>query len=199
MDKVCRWGDQFVKTDHYKALTNEQKERAESVVLTFTEHAYRIYKTPPEKWDGKLLKKLCLLNLPEMMVTDESYYRTMAPVLSAFFTFLAEQNLVKQGLPLAKKVRELEEQIIKNGLNPDKWNIGKTIAMAAVDAGVDVGDKKEIDKFFNDFMDSPLSQKIREKSSKIPQAKDLKEDEVMLFTGISFYIDPQVVKKNAKR
>ena len=199
MDKVCRWGDQFVKTDHYKALTKEQKERAESVVLTFTEHAYRIYKTPPEKWDEQLLKKLCLLTLPEMMVTDESSYRTMAPVLSAFFTFLAEQDLIKVGGHLAEKVRGLEEQIIENGLNPDTWNIGKTVAMAAVDAGVDVGNKKEIDKFFNEFVDNPLLQKIAEKSDMGPQRKDLKEGEVMLFTDIPFYIDPLVVKKNAKR
>ncbi len=199
MDKVCRWGDQFITTKYFEALTKEQKERAESVVLTFTEHAYRLYETPPEKWNEKLLEKLCLSNLPEMMVTDESYYRTMAPCLSAFFTFLAEKNLVKTALNLAKKVRELDEQIVQNGLTPDKWNVGKTIAMAAVDAGVDVGSKKEIDKFFKDFMDSPLAQKIAEKSLKDTKGKEPKEGEVLLFTDIPFYIDPRVVKKNAQR
>lgn len=198
MDKVCRWGDQFITTKYFEALTEEQKERAESVVLTFTEHAYRLYRIPPEKWNSQLLEKLCLTNLPEMMVTDESYYRTMALVLSAFFEFLAEHNLVKTASDLAKKVRTLNEQIIQNGLNPDIWNVGKTIAMAAVDAGVDVGNKKELDKFFKSIIDSPLAKKIAEKSLKDSKGKKHKKGDVLIFTDIPFYIDPQVAKKNVK-
>lgn len=163
MDRVCSWGNQFIKTRHFEKLTEEQKDCAESVVLSFTEHMYTDYGLSAENWNVSALKKCCLHRLPEMFVTGESYFASMAPVLSSFFEFLSERKLVKRASVLAEKITEIEEQIVANALNPENWNIGKTIAMAAVDAGVDITSEEEMSKFCQTIIEEPLADSLKEK------------------------------------
>lgn len=146
-----------MKTTYYEALTEEQKDEAESVVLSFTEHMYIKYRLTPEKWDESALEQVCVHTLPEIMVTDESYFTSLAPVLCAFFEFLAERHLVKSASGLAKKVRELDQEIMKNALDPGNWNIAKTIFMAAEEAGVDITNEKERDEFLETITEGPLA------------------------------------------
>lgn len=157
MDKVCNWGNQFIKTQYFEALTEEQKENSESIVLSFTEHMYVDHRLTPEKWNESALQQVCLHTLPEMMVTGESYFTSMAPVLSAFFEFLAENQLVKSASGLAKKVREIDQQIVQNALNPENWNIGKTVFMEGIQAGVDMTNEKERDAFLENITEGSLA------------------------------------------
>ena len=164
IDEVCNWGNQFIKTRYFEELTEEQKDSVESVVLSFTEHMYTDHRLTPEKWRESALEKVCLHTLPEMMVSGEAYFASMAPVLSAFFEFLAEKRLINNASGLAKKVREIHEQIIQNASNPENWNFGKTILMAAVDAGVDVTSIEEMNKFCENIIGGPLADSIVEKA-----------------------------------
>ncbi|MBU7009844.1 MAG: hypothetical protein HXS46_04090 [Theionarchaea archaeon] len=163
MDKVCQWGNQFVKTKHFEALTEEQKECAESVVLSFTEHMYMDHGLIPERWNESALRKVCLITLPEMMISDESYFASMAPILSAFFEFLAE-NEINNTSKLAEKIRGIHEQIIENASNPKNWNFAKTIALAALDVGVDITNLDEMNKFLKNNMERLPVESIVEKN-----------------------------------
>lgn len=163
MDKVCQWGNQFVKTKHFEALTEEQKESAESVVLSFTEHMYTDHGLTPERWNESALRKVCLITLPEIMISGESYFASMAPVLSAFFEFLAEKK-IDNASKLAEKIRGIHEQIIENASNPKNWNFAKTIALAALDVGVDITNFDEMNKFLKDNMERLPVESIVEKT-----------------------------------
>jgi len=183
MNKVCNWGNQFIKTQYFEALTEEQKENSESVALSFTEHMYVDHKLTPEKWNESALEQVCLHTLPEMMVSDESYFTSMAPVLCAFFEFLAENQLVKSASGLARKVREIDQQIVQNALNPENWNIGKTVFMAGIQAGVDMINEKERDAFLENVTEGSLADTLVKK---------------MLEKNILFD-DPEEVGKNKKK
>lgn len=165
-DRVFNWGTQFIKTHYFEELTEEQKEYAECVILSFTEHMYTDHGLTPEKWSESALEKVCLDTLPEMIVSDEAYFTSMAPALSAFFEFLADKGFVDHASGLAKKVREIHEQIIQNAFNPEHWNVGKAILMAAEDAGVDTSDEKEVYKFSESLMGRPLEESIGGKAFK---------------------------------
>ena len=182
MQTVCNWGNQFIKTHYFEALTEEQKEDSESVVLSFAEHMYRDYGLAPEKWNESKLEKCCLHLLPEVMVVDDSYFTSMAPVLSSFFEFLAERGLVSQGHDLARKIREIDQEIVEKGLDPANWNIGKMIFMAGIDEGVDVTDEKEREKFLEEFTEGPYAgyvvEKVLDKKRKFPVSKKDKQKEM---------------------
>lgn len=147
MDTVCEWGTEFMKTPYFGALTEEQKERAESVLLSITETMYSDHGLPPEKWNVSALEEICLHRMPQIMIADESYFESIAPVLSAFFLFLAERNLVKNAPALAKKIKRIDRQIVKNSQNPNNWNAGKHFFMDAVKAGVDITNEKEVNAY----------------------------------------------------
>ena len=111
LDKVYKWGAKFSKSKYYEELTEEQKQESEFVIRTFTDYMYSYLGLSPEKWDEGGLEECCLYILPRKITADESYFRSIAPVLSAFFRFIEEKGLVRDASNLVKKV---DKQIAKN-------------------------------------------------------------------------------------
>jgi len=146
-DKVYKWGVEFSESKYFEELTEEQKQESEFVITSFAEYMYSYHGLSPEEWDEDGLKECCLYILPRKITADESYFKSIAPVLSAFFAFLGEKNLLKNTSQLIRKVKKIDKQIVKNAKDPKNWGIAKTFAMAAKDAGVDITDEEEMQKF----------------------------------------------------
>ncbi|MDI6885406.1 MAG: SEC-C metal-binding domain-containing protein [archaeon] len=146
-DRVYEWGVEFSESKYFEELTEEQKQESEFVVMSFTEYMYSHHGLSPEEWDEDGLEECCLYTLPRKITADESYYRSIAPVLSAFFAFVGEKNLLKKTSQLTRKVKEIDKQIVRNASDPRNWGIAKSFAMAAKEAGVDITNEKEMQKF----------------------------------------------------
>ena len=56
--------------------------------------------------------------LSRKISADESYFRSIAPVLSAFFSSVEEKRLLRNASNLARRVKEIDKQIVKNASNP---------------------------------------------------------------------------------
>ncbi len=166
INKVITWGNQFIKTQHFKALTEEQKSASEFVVLSFTKHMYAIHGLTPEEWSEPALEQVCVTALPMMIAADDLYFTSIAPVLSAFFEFLAERKLVKSASSLAQKVRGLDQQIVQNALDPEHWNAAKMVFMAGIKAGVDMRNERERDRFMESAREGSLGRALAQKSLK---------------------------------
>nr|MDO8082680.1 hypothetical protein [Candidatus Freyarchaeota archaeon] len=165
LDKVYEWGVEFSKSKYFEELTEEQKRESESVVMFFTEYMYTHSGLPPEKWDSKELRECCMHTLPRKVTAQESFFKSVAPVLSAFFTFLAEKGLIRNAPVLAESVKEIDKQIVKNASKPENWGMAKTFAMAALKAGVDVTNEEEMQKFVEQY-NRQLSKPKKGKESK---------------------------------
>lgn len=163
LDTVCEWGKQFVKTDHFETLADTQKQETENVLFTYAEHMYTNHGLSPERWNSEALTEVCVNTLPEVAVADTSYFESLSPVLSAFFTFLAEKNILSGASELAKTVNGLHDEIVQTALDTEHWNDAKIVGMAAQDAGVDLDDKKERKKFLENLKNGPLSDNIVKK------------------------------------
>jgi hypothetical protein len=72
------------------------------------------------------------------MSAELAFFQAVAPVLSAFFTFLAEKGLLSNARALAKIVAELDEEIVAASQDQRHWGPAKAFAMAAQKAGVDM-------------------------------------------------------------
>ncbi len=159
MERICTWGREFVRSPYFDKLTEEQKKKSEFVIVSFSEHMYLTHGLPPEKWNEPALEDCCLNTLPAEMVAGELYFRSLSPVLSAFFQFLAEKRLVKRASVLAEKMRELDNQVVERALDLEYWNTEKRVFVAALEAGVTATDE-EMDAFLDSFRKNPPASEL---------------------------------------
>ncbi|MGD2250429.1 MAG: hypothetical protein PVF58_18690 [Candidatus Methanofastidiosia archaeon] len=163
LDTVCEWGKQFVKTHYFETLTDTQKQEAENVLFSYAEHMYTNHGLPPDHWNSEALKEVCVNTLPEVVIAEKNYFESLSPVLSAFFKFLAERNLLPAASELAETVDTLNKEIVQNALNTEHWNAAKIVGMAAQDAGVDLDNKKERKEFLENLKNGLLADNIVKK------------------------------------
>ena len=173
-DKVYKWGVEFSESKYFEELTEEQKQESEFVITSFAEYMYSYHGLSPKEWDEDGLKECCLYTLPRKITADESYFKSIAPVLSAFFAFLGEKNLLKNTSQLIRKVKKIDKQIVRNAKDPKNWGIAKTFAMAAKDAGVDITNEKEMQKFMALYNMQQLVKLKRDERKTKPASKSKK-------------------------
>ena len=149
--QVHEWVAEFSRSKHFDQLSEDQKQESEFIMETFSEFMYSHHGLSPHKWNAEELEKCCLETLPRKVSTDEIYFQSIAPVLCAFFAFAEERNLLKNAATLAKRVRAIDKQIVKNASDPEHWGISKSLVRAAEDAGVDVMDEDKLHQFITRY------------------------------------------------
>lgn len=147
LGEIEAWYGEFSKSRHFEALTQEQKEKSNFVLTAFAEFMYVYHGLLPGEWDAKGLEECCLDTFPRKVSAEVALFRSIAPVLSAFFAFAGETKKVPKPLRLIEKVRQIGAQIVKNSENPELWGHSKSFAMAATKAGVNIENPAEIDAF----------------------------------------------------
>ncbi len=145
--QVGEWFDCFVKSSQFEALTETQRNEASEIIRFFAEYSFRYIGMAPANWNRGGLTECCVDVLPRKVTAELAFFEAMAPVLSAFFTFLAEKSLLKNARALAKTVAELHEAIVAASQDRRYWGPAKTFMMAAQEAGVDLCDQKALDRF----------------------------------------------------
>ena len=145
--QVDGWFSSFLHSPQYEPLTEAQKGEAPGIVRVFAEYGFRYVGMAPEQWDRSGLTECCVEVIPRKMSANLAFFQAVAPVLSAFFSFLAENRLLSNARALAKAVAELGEDIVAASEDKRSWGPAKSFVMAAQEAGVDLGDSKAMDKF----------------------------------------------------
>lgn len=147
LNRVHEWGYNFSKSSKFQKLTEEQKDNSRFIIESFTEYMYSYHDLIPEEWNEVDIEECCLDTLPRKISADDSYFKALSPVLSAFFSFLEEKDFLKNGYQLANRLRKITNQIVQEASDPRKWGMAKSLVMSATEAGVDVTNQKEMDKF----------------------------------------------------
>jgi uncharacterized protein YchJ len=145
--QVGGWFDGFIKSTQYDLLTETQKDKAPDIVRCFAEYSFRHIGVAPEKWNPGSLTECCVEILPGKMSAELAFFQAVAPVLSAFLIFLAEKGLLSNARALAKTAAELDTEVVAASQDAGQWGPAKTFAMAALKAGVDLGDRQAMDEF----------------------------------------------------
>lgn len=124
---VKKWTEDFSHTKHFEALTDEQKEWLDFIISAFAELLYGYELLSPKDWDVQDVDYCCLDLFPRKLSVEEAMFRSTAPVLSAFFTYLAEIGVNKRGLKLAGRVRKINDKIVQTSKNPSIWGMAKSV------------------------------------------------------------------------
>lgn len=147
LERVRRGANQFAQAESFKALTQEQQELAEDIVMTFTEFMLDYHGAAPEQWSERKVEACCLETFPRKVSADESYFEAIAPALLAFFGFLEEGKLVRKAAYLKNKIRLIAPEIAKAAAKPENWGLAKSIVMQAREQGVDMTNQEELEQF----------------------------------------------------
>jgi len=145
--QVGGWYSDFLDSPQYKSLSISQKDEAPGIVRFFAEYSFRYVGVEPERWNSSSVTECCAEILPRKVTAELPFFQAVAPVLSAFFTFLAEKNLLSNARPLARTVAELDAEIVAASQDGSNWGPAKGLAMAARKAGVDLCDQEAFHRF----------------------------------------------------
>jgi hypothetical protein len=149
--QVGGWFDAFVGSPEYQRLTEIQKDKAPGIIRFFAEYSFRYIGAAPEQWNRGVLTECCVEILPRKMSAELPFFEAVAPVLSAFFDFLAGKGLLSKARELSAAVAELDAEIVAASQNERNWGPAKAFIMAAEKAGVDTCDRGAMDRFLIEY------------------------------------------------
>ena len=148
---VSCWMDEFELSTNFKSLTASQKEDSRSIADFFATCMYNYEGVGPSGWDQNSLTSCCLNILPGKISEGEQFFKNVEPVLSQFFIFLGEKNVISNGIKLAECLKRISKDMIKAAADPSNWGSAKTFVMSAINAGVDLSNEDALDKYMKQY------------------------------------------------
>ena len=137
---VDAWSGAFAKSPGFARLSDSQRRKAGAITEFFARYTYEYLAIAPGEWDCAAVEECCMEILPRKVSAETSFFEAIAPVLSAFFTFLQDQSLLRNGRALAEALEDLGDEIVANAEDRGNWGPAKHLVMTAHEAGVDIQD-----------------------------------------------------------
>ena len=151
------WKD-FTKSKLYSRLPAQQKEHSLSIIGYFADFMYSYNLVPVERWNVYDLEDVCTNIMPRKVTGDPDYFRAISPVLASFFEFMEPGDSGIEDLSgMARRARELAPVIVKRAGDPRAWGMGKSFAMAALDAGFDITKEDELRRAMNAYNSAAIT------------------------------------------
>ncbi len=148
---VDAWSEAFAKSPAFARLSDSQRRKARAITEFFAKYTYEYLVIAPDEWDCAAVEECCTGILPRKVSAETSFFEAIAPVLSAFFTFLEDQSLLRNGRALAKALEHLGDEIVTNAEDRSNWGPAKHFVMAAHEADVDLRDPGALAAFISQF------------------------------------------------
>lgn len=149
--EAARRHSAFSKSSFFQQLTEEQQLMSEDVVELFSECMYLYEGAAPGEWGLEALDKVCLHEMPAQVVADKALFKAVAPVLSAFFSFLAHADLDARAGNMIPRLEEIGPKIVRNSQDKSHWGMAKTFTMQAWGEGVDIDDPAQVGAFLEQY------------------------------------------------
>ena len=148
---VNDWHEVFAKSAAFARLSDSHQRKSGAITEFFAKHAYEYLDLSPNEWDCDAVEECCTEILPRKVSAEVSFFEAISPVLSAFFSFLEDQSLLRNGRALAEAVEDLDDEIVTNAEDRGNWGPAKHFVMAARNAGVDIQDPDALRAFVLQF------------------------------------------------
>lgn len=134
--QVNSWIDEFKGTFVYQNLSLAAKKETSSAISIFTELMYSYYLLSPLKWTAKALEGICCDVLPRKVLADERFFVSIEPVLTAFFSFLAEKEYLPKAPVLIKRLHKIAPEMLRIADSQNDWDLGKKLFAEAKAEGL---------------------------------------------------------------
>ena len=165
IEKIEAWGADFVSSDYFSPLSEEQKENASFVIQSFSDYMYSYQGVTPSDWNPSDLEEVCVEILPRKISAEADFYRSVTPVLLAFFAFLQTKGEIENANELCKRLSAIDAQMQASANDPRSWGPAKGFMMQALAAGVDPADRNQMNQFMAKYNEPLMQSRDRSRSS----------------------------------
>lgn len=118
--KFCDdWTIKFLNSPYCKDLDEEQRWLCPYIVLNFVESMYIYFNLIPKEWNKETLEKWCFSILPNKVYANESFFDAISPVLTKFFSFLHDKQVITNDLNLKMGLFLLKDKLKNVPINPE--------------------------------------------------------------------------------
>ncbi len=145
--RVGKWFDAFALSPGFERLSETQQGKAGSITNFFAEYSCTYQALAPEQWTPGSVVECCTEILPRKVSAEPDFFEAVAPVLSAFFSYLGDESLLPKGRTLAKAAADAHEDLVGAASDRRNWGPAKRFVMAAQEAGVDIQDADALKAF----------------------------------------------------
>ena len=148
---VDGWYEAFAKSPAFAGLSDSQQRKSGAITEFFARYTYEYLGLTPSEWEPGAVVECCTEILPRKISAENAFFEALAPVLSEFFHFLADQSLLPNGHVLAEAAEESQDDVVANAEDRSNWGPAKHFVMAARDAGVDIEDPAALQAYMVEF------------------------------------------------
>ena len=141
----------FAESPEFARLSDSHQRKAGAITEFFAKYTYEYLGLSPGEWDSGAVAECCTEILPRKVSAEPSFFKAIAPVLSAFFSFLESQGHLPNGRLLAEIARDSHDEIVASANDRSNWGPAKHLVMAAYDAGVDIQNEAALQAFMLQF------------------------------------------------
>ena len=113
------WTIQFLSSQYCTELDEEQQWLCPYIILNFVECMYIYFDLTPKEWNKKALERWCFSILPNKVYASESFFEAIPPVLTKFFSFLHEKQVITNDLNLKMGLFLLKDKLKNVPINPE--------------------------------------------------------------------------------
>jgi len=113
------WTIQFLSSQYCTELDEEQQWLCPYIILNFVESMYIYFNLTPKEWNKKALEQWCLTILPNKVYASESFFEAIPPVLTKFFSFLHDKQVITNDLNLKMGLFLLKKKLKNVPINPE--------------------------------------------------------------------------------
>lgn len=168
VEQAVEYWKEFSTSEFFSGLAENEKEESRYIVESFADNMYSYNAVPVEKWNVRDMEDICTDVMPRKITADDDFFKTIAPVLSAFFQFLGTKGgIIQDAAGLVSRVRAIGPTIVKNARDPENWGMAKSLAMAAKNAGFDISDENDMGRAMMAYNAQALSNYLLKKQNSL--------------------------------
>ena len=149
MKKTENLIDTFINSIEARQLSSIQINEAYLVIFDITKQIYMHFLQTPENWEPSALEYICLEVLPRKIVTEQSFFKAIVPVLMTYLSFLKNKGIITdtRAEQLRMSIYQMSDLLVEVALNPTNWGFMKTTLMEAMEAGIDMEDEEKLNSY----------------------------------------------------
>lgn len=141
-----KWTRHFIRSEIYKSMEKRYRIDTDPIIELFTNQMYDYERKPPNKWNVKAAKRVFLNWAPNKITAEKEFFESYGEVLLKFFEFLEERKYLKTKA-LHDLLTQVKDKIVEKSQDSSNWGMAKSFMMGAQREGVDLSNKREIDKY----------------------------------------------------
>ncbi len=141
----------FAESIEHLPLSPDAQYNAESIVFFLLDYAWTYEGAGPEELTAPVLREVLLDWFPRKLSADKEFFELVGSVVEAFLHWLGTQGILKDPTALENAVHGWRGEIVARGMDTSRWGMGKGVAMAAKERGVDLTDREAVNRFLAEY------------------------------------------------